>query len=148
MKTLWGILVVVSIAVVFALGITNVSTELFSAGGLSDDSIKLVNSTNPIVRDFYDNVTTNLNSSQIDTDGEPDLNGISEFFQEFKTFQNKYDQLKGGLKTIYSLRDWFIIVIPFTDADDLGIFIYLYRALVWVLMIIIFVKVLKGGQID
>lgn len=148
MKNLWGILIIVSIALLFVFGITNVSNELFTRGNLDDDSTKLLRDVNPTISDYYDDVTLNLNSSNIDTDGNPDLNGVSEFFQEFKTFQNKYDQLKGALKTVYKLPDWMIKIIPFVDVSDLEIFINLYRALVWALVIVIFIKVLRGGQVD
>lgn len=148
MKNLWGILMIISLAAVFVFGITNVSTELFADGSLDADSVKLLNSTNPIVADYYASVTNNLSAENIDVDGNPDLNGVSEFFQEFKTFQNKYDQLKGALKTVYTLPDWMLGIIPFVDKTDLDIFINLYRALVWALMILIFIKVLRGGSVD
>jgi len=148
MANLWGMLMIVSLAAIFVFGITNVSTELFAGGNLDGDSNKLLSSVNPLVSDYYKNVTTNLNSSSIDTEGNPDLNGVSEFFQEFKTFQNKYDQLKGALKTVYTLPDWMIEVVPFVDADDLSVFIHFYRALMWALVILIFIKVLRGGSVD
>jgi len=148
MANLWGMLIIVSLAAIFVFGITNVSTELFARGELDGDSIKLLNTTNPLVSDYYASVNTNLSASNIDTEGNPDLNGVSEFFQEFKTFQNKYDQLKGALKTVYTLPDWMIEIVPFVEADDLSVFIHFYRALMWALVILIFIKVLRGGSVD
>jgi len=148
MANLWGILMIVSLAAIFVFGITNVSTELFADGNLDADSTKLLSSVNPIVNDYYASVNGNLSADNIDTDGNPDLNGVSEFFQEFKTFQNKYDQLKGGLKTVYTLPDWMIEIVPFVDKSDLDVFINLYRALMWALVILIFIKVLRGGSVD
>lgn len=148
MKNLWGILMIMCLAVVFIFGITVVSTELFSKGSLSRDSIKLLNTTNPIIADYYNSVQGNFSADSINVDANPDLNGISEYFQEFKTFQNKYDQLKGALKTIYILPDWMLEIIPFVDRNDLNIFINLYRSIVWVLIILIFIKVLGGRSVD
>jgi len=139
---------IMCLAVVFIFGITVVSTELFSKGSLSRDSIKLLNTTNPIIADYYNSVQGNFSADSINVDANPDLNGISEYFQEFKTFQNKYDQLKGALKTIYILPDWMLEIIPFVDRNDLNIFINLYRSIVWVLIILIFIKVLGGRSVD
>jgi len=148
MANLWGILMIVSLAALFVFGITNVSTELFAKGNLDTESTELLTTVNPIVGDYYASVNGNLSADNIDTEGNPDLNGVSEFFQEFKTFQNKYDQLKGALKTVYTLPDWMIEIVPFVDADDLKVFIHFYRALMWALVILIFIKVLRGGAVD
>jgi hypothetical protein len=148
MKTLWGLLVVVAVAMLFVLGITNVSNDVVSKYDLSSDSDSLLISINPVAEDYYNSVYDNLSSDNINIDTEPDLNGISEYFQEFKTFQNKYDQLKGALNTVYKLPDWFLFVVPFVDSDDLGVFIHIYRALVFAVLIIVFIKVLRTGVID
>lgn len=148
MKTLWGLLIVVSLALIFVLGITNVSNDVVSKYDLSTESDQLLISINPVARDYYNNAYNNLSSDNINTNTQPDLNGISEYFQEFKTFQNKYDQLKGAINTVYTLPDWFLFVVPFVDSEDLGIFIHLYRGLIYALLIIVFIKVLRTGVID
>jgi len=148
MKTLWGLLIVVSLALIFVLGITNVSNDVVSKYDLSTESDQLLISINPVAREYYNNAYNNLSSDNINTNTQPDLNGISEYFQEFKTFQNKYDQLKGAINTVYTLPDWFLFVVPFVDSEDLGIFIHLYRGLIYAVLIIVFIKVLRTGVID
>lgn len=147
-KTLWGILSLICITVLFAFGITSVSTNVASNHGLSEDSLKLLNTTNPLINSYYASVNDNLSADKINPSAEADLNGISEFFQEFKTYQTKYDQVKGAISTIYGLPDWILVIVPFVDEEQLGIYINLYRAMIWVLVIIIFIKVLRGGQTD
>jgi len=147
-KTLWGILSLICITVLFAFGITSVSTNVASNYALSEDSLKLLNTTNPLINDYYASVNGNLSADNINPSAEADLNGISEFFQEFKTYQTKYDQVKGAISTIYGLPDWILVIVPFVDEEQLGIYVNLYRAMIWVLVIIIFIKVLRGGQTD
>lgn len=148
MKTLWGLLVIVCLAMIFVLGITTVSNDVVSKYDLSTESDQLLISVNPVASAYYDSVYENISSENIDINAEPDLNGISEYFQEFKTFQNKYDQLKGALNTVYTLPDWFLFVVPFVDSEDLDIFIHLYRGLVFAVLIIVFIKVLRIGVVD
>ena len=147
-KTLWGILSLVCISILFAFGINTVSTNVASNHPLSEDSMKLLNTTNPLINSYYSSVKNNLSPDNINTTAEADLNGVSEFYQEFTSYKTKYDQVKGALATIYGLPDWVFVVIPFVDAEDLSIFIHLFRAMVWVLVIMIFIKVLKSGVVD
>ena len=146
--TLWGLIIIAVITAIFAVGITNVSTEVASKYTLSNDSYELLSNVNPVMQAYNRDVAKELNSSNINPDAEADLNGVSEFFQEFKTFQTRYDQTKNIAKTVYGLPDWFLFVIPFVEAKDLGFFIQIYRALVWITMIIIFIKVLRSGVTD
>ena len=148
MKTLWGILIIVGMTLLFVFGINNVSTDVASKYDLSAESDQLLISINPTMNNYNNSVYNNLSSDNININAEPDLNGVSEYFQEIKTYQNKYDQLKGALNTIYILPDWFLFVVPFVDTEDLGIFVHLYRALVFALLIIVFIKVLRSGVVD
>lgn len=154
MKTIWGIIVIVVIGLFIFTGVSSINSLVFinqaeTGTTLDDESINYMSQYDAQIVKFrieFNTSTSNLNKEN--SLSEPDLNTISEFVQEYKENKDKIDKIKDVSLLIYKLPDIIIWTIPVLTVDDLGLFIEVYRVLIWVIILIALYNALRNGQAD
>jgi hypothetical protein len=154
MKTIWGVIMIVVIGLFIFTGVSSINSLAFvnqveTGTTLDDDSLNFMSQYDAQIVEFrteFNSSTANLNKQ--DSMTEPDLNTISEFVQEYKENKDKIDKIKDVALLIYKIPDIIIWTIPVLTVDDLGLFIEVYRVLIWAIILIVLYKALRNGQVD
>lgn len=147
MKTIWEVIIVVSIALIIITGIQTVGEFVFETQTLTQESVNSLSQYSAVVDSYSQNYNNRLNESVIDPYLETDLNQVSEFVQEYRDYKGKFDQLKDAGLLIYKIPDLILFTIPFVSIEDIELYANIYRVSVWVLLLLLVIVGLKNGQL-
>ena len=147
MKTIWEVLVVVTLIALSVGGITVMGDKIFTTQTLDSESVNTLSGYSTLVLNYTQTYNKDLGNNSVDPYLETDLNEVEGFVQEYRDYKGKLDQLKDGLKLTYKFPDLFLYVVPFVEPEDLGDYIIAYRSLVIFLLMFIIIRGLKNGQV-
>lgn len=147
MKTVWEVIMVVTIISLFLFGLTALGNKIFTTQQLDEESLNTLSIYSVEAEAYLSNYTDTLNRSEIDPYKEVDLNDVDGFVQEYRDYKGRLDQLKDGLLLIYKIPDLAFNIVPGVEAEDLNVYIEAYRFLVWVFLLVLLIVGLKNGQL-
>ena len=132
MKDIYGLFIVVILAMVLFGGAALVSTESIGKGYLDDDSINLIGKYDPLVLELKNNISVQKELIEGGYEVEPDSNTLSDFYRTFAESKSKVQTFSNGVKLIYKLPDILLMSIPFTNEEDLT----LYKILISLIVVL------------
>jgi hypothetical protein len=149
MKTIWGVLIIISFAFVMFGGLYNVLQQAqVSNTALSDSSNEFIAKYN----NEYGKNLSNFNSlSQPDLDlSSNSTNQVDPFYRAQAEDKSNLDKFSEAIDYAYAVPSLIFLTIPFIELSDSSLQIYL--GLVWLLIsfviILIFYKALRTGKVD
>jgi len=122
MKDIYGIFIIVILALVLYSGAALVGTEAIGKGYLDGDSINLIGLYDGQVATLNSNLTAQKEKVELGYEVEPDSNTLSDFYRTFAESKSKVQTFTDGIKLLYKLPDILILSIPFTNEEDLTIY--------------------------
>jgi len=145
MKSIYTLLIISLVGFFLFTGITLVSDKSISGNNLDNESVNLVLKYDSQLNDIESTIDNNIT---LNSDYQPNNDGINEFFREYAEHKSRLDQLRSGVNLIYKLPDIILLSIPFIDIEDTS----LLRKTFWILLIavlfIAFIMALKGRVTD
>lgn len=145
MKNVWGILMVVSFAVILFSGISIVNNHILSVNpSLNDESISIISKYDSKVENL-----SNLKSERIDTTvSSNNTNQVEAFFREAAETKNNIEKFRDGIEYIWDLPEILLLSVPALNQQD-SEFLLLFKGVVWLmvgaLILLVIYKALKGN---
>jgi len=148
MKTLYGLILIVSFAAVLFGGISLVNNQaLVNNNNLDSDSIALVG--------IYDkdigNISSYKNTSKINTQlSSNNTNQVESFFREYAETKSNVEKFKDGVNFVLDIPEVLFLSIPFIDSTDKSLIIYKTVLLLLITFIILaaLIKAVRASKVD
>ena len=150
MKTIWGLILIISFAVILFSGVSVVNNQILAENANLDSK-----STDVIA--VYDQQVGNLSTfADADNQLQPSFssnttNQVDAFFRESAENKNNMQKFLDGLEYVYDLPEILLLSVPFIDKDSQG-YLFTFKLVIWFLIsVIVFLVVYKGirtGTVD
>lgn len=147
MKTIWGLIFVVSICTIFFFGLQDVSEKAaFNNPNLDDASLQKIEKYNTKLVNL-----TSFASSKLDTSiSSNNTNEVETFYRETAENKNTIEKFRDSIEFIYNIPTFFLLAIPFIDIVDSSMF--WYNTIIWfilsVLVLLAMYKAIRTGTVD
>jgi len=147
MKTIWGLLIFISISILFFFGIQDVSEKaILNNPDLTTESLNKISKYNKNLENL-----TEYQKLRIDTSlSSNETNEIEQFYREAAENKNTIEKLRDGIEFVYDIPTFFLLAIPFIELTDLAL--DMYKGVIWFLLSVIVIlalyKAVRTGQTD
>lgn len=140
-KSLWGVFITISLALVLFSGANLVAQEAVLKENLDAESLNLIGKYDPMVSTLATEIENQKNLIEVGIQTEPDSNALSEFYRSFAEGKSKIQTFKDGINLLYNLPDIMLLSVPFVEEQDLSIYKII---IVLLLSIVIFIALYRA----
>ncbi len=146
MKSIWSIIIIIVLSFFVFYGISISGEKIATTQELSPESLNQIAVVNENINSYNKNVTANINPN-LNPDPQTTLTGVDAYVQEYKDSKSKIDSIKDITYLVVKIPDVIMIIIPFVEPEDLGVYIWVFRGVMWILILLILYLAIRGGQV-
>jgi hypothetical protein len=146
MKTIWSLIVVIVLSFFVFYGLSITGEKIAINHKLSNESIDQLAVVNENINAYKNNITSQINP-ELNPDPKSELTGVDAYVQEYKDSKSKIDSLKEILYLAPKIPDVILIIIPFVEPEDLGVYIYVFRGVMWILILLMIYVAIRQGEV-
>ena len=150
MKTIWGLLITISFAVILFGGVSIINNDILAKNSnLNQDSIDLIAT--------YDNNVNNITSLsgeqyRVNTQlSSNTTNQVEAFFREAAENKNNINKARDGIQFVWQLPSIIVLSLPFINVQSNG-FLNLVNGIIYfmisILILLVLYKGVRTGKVD